>query len=99
MLRSLLLRITEGVVACAVGLVVLRWSFQRKTAERIKIVGPLDSTGQSLATNQCRANDPSTSRSLQATEQKQNHNDYENGSDYAVRPVAESITSCRESPY
>ena len=47
---------------------------------------------------ECRANDPSTSRTLQATEQIQNQNDYENGSDYAVRPVAESITACRESP-
>jgi hypothetical protein len=53
---------------------------------------------QSLATNQCRANEPSTSRTLQATEQIQNQNDYQNGSDYAVRPVAESITACRESP-
>ncbi len=35
---------------------------------------------------------------LQATEQIQNQNDYENGSDYAVRPVAVSITACRESP-
>ena len=35
---------------------------------------------------------------LQATEQIQNQNDYENGYDYAVRPVAESITACRESP-
>jgi hypothetical protein len=40
----------------------------------------------------------STSRTLQTTEQIQNQKDYENGSDYAVRPVAESITACRESP-
>jgi pimeloyl-ACP methyl ester carboxylesterase len=40
MLRLLLLRITGGAVACAVGLVLLRWSLQRKTAERIRIVSP-----------------------------------------------------------
>jgi hypothetical protein len=40
---------------------------------------------------------PSSPRILQATEQIQNQNDYKNGSDYAVRPVAESITACRES--
>lgn len=34
---------------------------------------------------------------LQATEQIQNQNDDKNGSDYAVRPVAEPITACRES--
>jgi hypothetical protein len=35
---------------------------------------------------------------LEASEQIQNQNDYENGSDYAVRPVAVSITACRERP-
>ena len=43
-------------------------------------------------------NEPSTSRTLQATEQIQNQQDYKNGSKYAMRPVAESITTCRESP-
>jgi hypothetical protein len=33
---------------------------------------------------------------LQATEDIQNQNDDENGSEYAVRPVAESITACRK---
>ena len=36
---------------------------------------------------------------LQATEQKQNHNDQENDSDQPVRSVAESIAACRESPH
>jgi hypothetical protein len=36
-------------------------------------------------------------RALQATEQIQNQHDYENGSDYSVRPVAVPITACRES--
>jgi hypothetical protein len=35
--------------------------------------------------------------SMQVTEQIQNQNDDENGSDCAVRPVAESITACRKS--
>jgi hypothetical protein len=42
---------------------------------------------------------PSPSRALQATEHVKNHNDYENGYDYAMRPVAESIAAGRESPY
>jgi hypothetical protein len=55
-------------------------------------------TANRCATNQYRTNDRSTLRTLQATEQIQNQNDYENGYDYAVRPVAESITASRESP-